>query len=57
MSQCKTCRWAFPVRDHESRLVLLCWPAGDRFKEQIAAKECAKFEREVAAVLNPLGMV
>lgn len=49
MKTCRSCRWTFPVFDHEYRPVLMCWPNNDRQQERIAAKLCEAHERESGA--------
>lgn len=45
MTTCKTCRWSFKVLDHQRYPVLMCWPGGDRNREQIVPKvACAQFQ-------------
>lgn len=45
MTACRSCRWSFPVMDHERNQVRMCWPGGDRSREQIVPKEpCGLYE-------------
>jgi len=51
MNTCHTCRYSFAGVNEQLTPILICWPNGDRTREQIAPKAtCEEFERDPVCV-------
>ncbi len=48
MARCRTCHWSFAIPGdyREEGSVLMCWPDGDREREQLAGTPCPQYQRD-----------
>jgi len=64
MNKCVTCRWSFAACDYGDgdagefslRPTLMCWPEGERSREQLAMKPCEFYEQEPAPETSQEGL-